>query len=114
MSFVISFLDIVKVRGVDNYILIRDDGRIISHNVKNPEPVSKLVVDTGHYCLDIQEKGLGKFNHIIMNSRNGERLIVFPMGKFFAGIVSNSKVDGSETIAGVFTFLKKIVATLKN
>lgn len=80
---------ILQINGILNYIIVRKDGHILSHNCKNPKILSPFIIFSGLSC-DVVIKpamGLTYFKYLIYTCNNNEKLLIFPMEKYFIGIL---------------------------
>lgn len=83
-----EFADLIlQIPGISNYILVRKDGHIIVHDFKNPESLSTSIIYSGLSCEAIKPMmGLSYFKYLGYTLKNNEKLLVFPLGKYFLGI----------------------------
>ncbi len=79
---------ILKIDGVTNYILVRDDGHTLSHNFNNLEALPSIVTFNGLNCEALKPlMGLTYFKYLSYTRKNDEKLLIFPLGKYFLGIL---------------------------
>lgn len=103
---------ILKIPGIKNYILIKNDGLILAHNVEIDfsEILSSIVVFCGFTCNLIKnEMGFSRFNYLKLNPKNNEILLIFPIKHFFLGIVQQPDANTAKLIENVKQFTNKMV-----
>jgi len=87
---------IEQFKGVSNYIVARNDGQIIIHNLGNPEKLTSLVTFGGLNAQSIQKTlGFSEFGYLIFIRPQNQNLIIFSLDKYYLGIVQ--KVDSNQT-----------------
>lgn len=79
---------ILQIEGVMNYILVRDDGHTLSHDfVEHIEKLPSIITFSGLNSEALKPiMGLSYFKYLSYTQKNNEKLLVFPMGKYFLGI----------------------------
>ena len=83
---------IQKVQGLDGYIIVKQDGQVLSHNVANAEPLSALVVMGGLNSNIIKtDVGASLFKYLAIARKTNERLLVFPLGTFWLGLLQRQE-----------------------
>lgn len=79
---------ILQIDGVAAYILVRDDGHIISHNFEDSDTVASIITYTGLNGKAIKSTiGLMVFKMASYTRENDEKLLIFPLGKYFIGLL---------------------------
>ena len=87
---------IAQIKGVGNYIVSRNDGQIIIHNLENPEKVASLVTFGGFNVQTIQKTlGFSQFGYLIFIRPQNQNLIIFSLDKYYLGILQ--KIDSNQT-----------------
>ncbi len=99
---------LLQIEGVNQYILIKNDGDIISHNVKidYSETLSSMIV----FCCFSgdalkSDMGFSKFKYLILLRKSKEHLIVFPLKKFFLGILQHPDMSIPDLVDEVTQFI---------
>ncbi len=78
---------ILKIEGVANYILVRDDGHTLSHNFPDIGALPSIITFNGLNSEALKPiMGLSYFKYMSYNRDNNENLLIFPLGKYFIGI----------------------------
>jgi len=76
--------------GVKEYILVRNDGQILTHKFSAgpPKAVASMIALGGIDCSQIRASmGFSHFNHFKLTLSDNTHLLVFPLQTFFLGIV---------------------------
>jgi len=76
------------IQGLDGYVIVRQDGQVLSHNVANVESLSALIV-MGSLNGNIvkTEVGASLFKHFVVARKTNERLLVFSIGNLWLGLL---------------------------
>ena len=100
---------ILRIEGVTAYILVRDDGHIISHNFEDGDTVASIVTYTGLNCRAIKSAiGVMYFKMAGYTRKNDEKLLIFPLGKYFIGISQDSEAYTPDITARVEKILRAV------
>ncbi|MBN2428252.1 MAG: hypothetical protein JXK94_07950 [Deltaproteobacteria bacterium] len=87
---------IEQIKGVGNYIVARNDGQIVIHNLENPEKLTSLVTIGGFHSVAIQKTlGFSDFGYLIYIRPQNQNLIIFALDKYYIGILQ--KIDSNQT-----------------
>lgn len=115
MAKINELVDLVlKIDGVTNYILVRDDGRTLSHNVENHEALSSIITFNGLNCEVIKPiLGLTYFRYLSYTRENNEKLLIFPLGKYFLGISQHAEAYTPDIVEGVEKIVEALVRKAK-
>ncbi len=89
---------ILQIEGVENFILMKEDGDIIAHNIntsqEDPESVSTVVLSTGLHSDNLKSiMGFTHFNCLKIVREKKENIFVFPLKNYFLGIFQDPKND---------------------
>jgi hypothetical protein len=106
-----DFADLImEIDGVMNYTLVRNDGRVMTHNFVEPEPISSTVLFNGLSCDALKPvMGLTNFRHLICIRDNNEELMVFPIGKYFLGILQGADAYTDDIVAEVSRIIDAVI-----
>jgi hypothetical protein len=79
---------IQRIQGLGGYVIVNQDGQVLSHNVANVEGLSALIV-MGALSGNIvkTEVGASLFKHFVVVRKTNERLLVFPIGNLCLGLL---------------------------
>ena len=100
---------LVQVKGVEGFMVLRNDGRILTHNIEQAEKFASLATLSGISVQGVQKKlGFMPFRHLVFSREHNRSLIVFTLDKFYVGIFAKVGFNLSEIIEDVNKFLLKI------
>lgn len=100
---------ISDIEGVKSYILIRNDGHVVTHNVDDPETVSTMIVFSGLSSDEIRSvMGFSGLSYFILTRENKEKLLIFPIRTYFLGIFQQADAYGPDVIEKVQEFIHAI------
>ena len=72
---------------MDSYLLMKLDGKILSHNVADPDGLASFMGITGLGIKKIQEiLGFQHFNHLLLKRENKQNLILLKIGGILLGV----------------------------
>ena len=78
---------ILELEGISNYILVRDDGHTLSQNFKDLDALPSIITFSGLNCEALKPlMGLSHFKYLSYTWGNNDKLLIFPLGKYFLGI----------------------------
>ncbi len=81
-----------QVEGVVNYILVREDGHTLSNNFENFEALPSIITFSGLNSEILKPTmGLTHFKYLSYTLENNEKLLIFPLGKYFLGILQHAE-----------------------
>lgn len=114
MPTIIDFAKIAKVDGVKNFILIRKDGQVMTHNMENPEALSPFIVLCGLNADAIGVSlSLEQMTNITVTRENKEHLHIFPAGNYFAAVFQKSDAYTPDVIKSISKFINTVIAQPK-
>lgn len=100
-----------RIKGVANFILTRNDGRIITHNVDHPEDLATLVTLCGFNADAVRKTiGFSQFNYLYAGCQHQNPLLVFPFDRYFLGIRQLRDAEQQELIEEVQHVLQQVVS----
>lgn len=100
---------IVQIKGVDNFMVFRHDGHILTHNLGQPEKLTSLTAICGIGAQTIQKTmGFSPFRYMVFTREHNQNFVVFTLDKFYVGIVVKLGSNLFELIEDVAKFLFKI------
>ncbi len=82
MSNTESFASLLKVPGVDQYILVDRDGKIFSQAMAEPQNMAEFVSFCG-----LNAQAIGKFRYLAFPRKNQVHFFIFPVGKSYLGVI---------------------------
>jgi len=112
MATVKEFLiRINQIEGVDGCLLIKDDGSPLGHMIDDAKKLSSLLTIGGKYARDIMDKaGFTYCRHLTFDRENGEKFYLFPVDKFYLGLMQTPDCPEEEMIKKV-NYLLSLVKT---
>lgn len=110
MPTILDFAKIVKVEGVKNFILIRKDGQVMTHNMEHPESLSPFIVLCG---LNADAIGLSlelqQMVNITVMRENKEHLHIFPAGNYFAAVFQQADAYTPDVVKSISKFIGTVI-----
>ncbi len=103
MSNIERFRTIISVPGIDQYILVDKTAKIFSHNAKNPEKLAEITSVCGFKSHAL---GKTKFSHIMFSMENHKNFFIFPVGKYYLGVVKQESINSTLMVDNILRFLK--------
>ena len=100
-----KFLQISKVSGVDQFILVNQKGKITAHDIKDPERTGDIVFSCGQKSSRIH-KSNSKYS--IFARKNQKNIFIFPVGNYYLGVVKLENTDDSVLADNIIKFLKDL------
>ncbi|MEN6320568.1 MAG: hypothetical protein ABFD82_17660 [Syntrophaceae bacterium] len=93
---------IQRIQGLDGYAIVKQDGQVLSHNVANVESLSALIVMSGLNGNIIQtDVGASLFKYLVIARKTNERLLVFPIGNLWLGLLQRKDTYTPDIISKV-------------
>lgn len=102
---------ILSIEDVKGFILARDDGQILAHQLSawHPETVASMMVLNGLDCDQIKHTmGFSHFDYWILTLKNNEHLLVFPVRNYFLGVWSSANRFNTKIAAAIKKFIREI------
>ncbi len=104
MSEIKKFKDKIKAiiaqNGFHQFILIDSEGGIIQQEIKPTKPSSSVqpqVQTLANLIITIKNSasviGKDKFKTFIVSRKNGRNIFIFPVGKFYLGVIKSTNVN---------------------
>ncbi|MBN1141434.1 MAG: hypothetical protein JXB25_06535 [Deltaproteobacteria bacterium] len=98
-----------QIKGVENFMVLRHDGHMLTHNMSQPEKMSSLATLTGISAQSIQKTmGFTPFRYLVFAREHNQSLIIFTLDKFYVGILAKTGFNLAELIEDIAKFLVKI------
>jgi predicted regulator of Ras-like GTPase activity (Roadblock/LC7/MglB family) len=108
MTTVREFHNIMaQLKGIKHFILTRNDGRVVTHDLKNPAELSTMI----SYCglnADAMRKFIGttRFRYMVFIHGNRQRFFIVPLGNYFLGVLMVSNASTSALAVGISQLFK--------
>lgn len=103
MSNIERFKSILKVQGVDQYILVDKTGKIFVHSISEPEKMAEIVSQCGLHASAI---GKTDFRYLVCLRSNPNSFFIFPVGKYYLGVIKQATVSNALLTKNILRFLK--------
>jgi hypothetical protein len=100
-----KFMQISNVSGVDQYILVNQKGKIIAHDIKDPEKTADMVFSCGQKSFSMNKN---KSQYLIFSGKNKKNIFIFPVGNYYLGVIKSNIVDNSALTDNIIKFLKDL------
>ena len=100
-----KFLQISKVSGVDQYILVDQKGKITAHDIKDSEKTADMVFSYGQNSFSINKS---KSQYLIFSRKNQKNIFIFPVGNYYLGVIKSKFIDDSALADNIIKFLKDL------
>lgn len=111
MTTVKDFLVRVNnIKGVEGCLLVRADGHLLGHLVKNPEKLSSLLAISAKYARGLMDKaGFSYFRLLSFERAGGGSFHIFPIDQYYLGVVQSPDFPLStmtEKVTHLLSFVK--------
>lgn len=104
-----DFSKLGDIEGVSRYILVRNDGFLVSENYEDAVAISSAIVTTGKYCDSlIDDLASGRYIYCCIERHSGENLLVFSLGRYYLGIIKHADSDPQQLADTIIVFLKSL------
>lgn len=112
MGTVKEFLALVKdVDGVDECLLVKEDGQLLGHMIDDPEKFAALLAIGGKYARDIMGRmGFTYCRFLSFERSGGQTFHIFPVDKYYLGIVQSPEFPLDKMIKRV-SYLLSLIKT---
>ncbi|TYP00161.1 hypothetical protein EDC39_101322 [Geothermobacter ehrlichii] len=101
---------ISQIDGVASFVLVRRDGRVITHNLDDPDDLAALTTLCGLQADSIARAlGFSQIDTLMLRRKEKEHLALFKLDRYFLGIIQRPDSDSEKLAQDVRSFL----ATLK-
>jgi predicted regulator of Ras-like GTPase activity (Roadblock/LC7/MglB family) len=100
---------VAQVPGIKNYLLVRNDGKVIIHNIEKPESLASMVAFNGLNCEAISSMvGLTNLKYMMVTSKSNERLFIFPIDTSFLGIIQDPDAYSNDVVDNVIQLIQTV------
>ncbi|HAO23340.1 MAG: hypothetical protein BWK80_47080 [Desulfobacteraceae bacterium IS3] len=105
---------ILQIPGITQYLLVRNDGKVMAHNVDAPESLASVILFCGLNCDAIGSvAGLTYLKYLMLTRKNNEKLLIFPMDTYFLGIIQNADAYSPEIVDSVIRLVQMVIKPKK-
>ena len=103
-----------QLKGVEHFVLTRNDGQLVTHDLPEPDELASLVTLCGLSAQAIRKTvGFSQFKHLVCACARQPDLIIFPLERYFLGIRKKAGANQAELIAEVTRFLQRLLVPHK-
>ena len=111
VSDIRHFMKISQVSGVDRYLFADPDGRVIAHNFKTYQSAGRMVA----LCAKNAQAIAGqRLEYLVFKRQNNQDLLIFPVGKYYLGVIKQSDIPDGEVTGNILAFIKSMPETMMN
>lgn len=104
-----DFSRLGDIEGVAKYILVRNDGYVVSDNYNEAVALSSTIVTTGKYCDSLTDDLDGKrYIYCCVERTSGDNVLVFSLGRYYLGIIKHADTDPQKLADTIIGFLKAL------
>lgn len=104
-----DFSRLGDIEGVARYILVRDDGYVVSENYEEAVALSSAIVTSGKYCDSLSDDLEGRqYIYCCVERTSGDNVLVFSLGRYYLGIIKHSDCDPEQLANTIIAFLKAL------
>ncbi len=102
-----DFSRLGTIEGVAQFILVRNDGYVVSENFDDAVSLSSTIVTSGKYCDSFSENLSGRrYIHLCIERSSGGNILVFSLGRYYLGIIKHPDIDPQVLADSILAFLK--------
>lgn len=104
-----DFSRIGDIEGVANYILVRDDGYVVSENCDQAVSLASAIVTSGKNCDSLTQDLKGRrYIYCCIERTSGNNILIFSLGRYYLGIIKHSDSNPQQLADTVIGFLKAL------
>lgn len=105
-----DFSRLGDIEGVAKYILVRNDGYIVSENCDEAVALSSTIVTSGQYCDSLSEDlDDRRYVYCCIERLSGQNILVFSLGLYYLGIIKHPDTDPQQLADTIIFFLKTLI-----
>ena len=98
------------INGIDQFALVRNDGRIVTHNMLDPGEFAALITLCGRGSVSLRKPlGVSHLKQIIYIRPRSQNIIIFQLQKYYLGIQQTGGSDQDIVIHEVSRLLRQVV-----
>jgi len=101
---------ISRIKGVDQFVLCRHDGHVITHNMDDSDDLASVATLCGMNAQAIQSTiGFSGLRSLSLRRQGRRHCHIFPIDKYFLGVIQQQDQPSEEVIQDVQKFLQSLV-----
>jgi hypothetical protein len=98
-----------EIHGIDQFALVRNDGRIVTHNMFDPDEFASMITLCGRNAISLRKPlGVSHLKQLIYSRPRNQDIIIFQLHKYFLGIQQTSDTDQTIVIHEVSRLLRQV------
>lgn len=102
MGFLTAMIKVARLEGVDHYILADGKGEVIIHNLKDYQKMGQMISFCGNQAVSL---GRNRLQFLTFKREYDNDLFIFPIGKYYLGVVKDTQVKADELTTTLLKFL---------
>ncbi|NOX33811.1 MAG: roadblock/LC7 domain-containing protein [Deltaproteobacteria bacterium] len=106
MAEIEELKQISRVKGVDQYIIVDQNGKLLAHDIKNPQKASAMVSSCGKNSFAI---GKTRLEYVVFSRENKKNIFIFPIGNYYLGVVKQKSINNIAMADNIIKFLKGLL-----
>ncbi len=104
-----DFSQLGDIEGVSQFILVRNDGYVVSENFDDAVSLSSAIISCGKNCDSLTDNlGGRRYIYFCVERSSGENLLVFSLGRYYLGIIKHPDSDPQILADSIVAFLKTL------
>ena len=104
-----DFSKLGTLDGVLQYILVRDDGFVVSKNYDDAVALSSAIITSGQYCDSLDDDfDAGRYVYCSIERQSGENVLIFSLGRYYLAIIKHADSEPQQLADTVINFLKTL------
>lgn len=104
-----DFSRLGDIEGVSHYMLIRNDGYVVSENYADAVALSSSIVTTGKSCDSLADDMSGRqYLYCCIERKSGDNILVFSLGRYYLGIIKHPATDPQILADSIISFLRTL------
>ena len=100
-----DFMKISTLTGVEGYILVDSQAKIAVQDIKDPQTMARITFSCGQNCFAI---GRTQFKYLFFSRKNQKDFFIFPLGKYYLGVVKQGHADNSILVDTILKFIEDL------
>lgn len=102
-----DFARLADIEGVSKYVLVRNDGFVVSENYEDAVALSSAIVTTGKCCDSLgDDMNSPQYIYCCIERKHGENVLVFSLGRYYLAIIKHSDLSSQQLADTIIGFLK--------
>jgi hypothetical protein len=104
-----DFAQLEQLDGISRVLLVQGDGQLINKTTGDGEIYGPLIAASGTQCDTLSADMSGsRYLYLCLERKSGQDILVFPLGRYYLGIIKHAESERQEIIDNVIYFLKNL------